>query len=508
MQIASKAPVQSLLEQIEQSKKKPEAKVDAEKVEVTAVPAAVPAPLPKPHVWGTKSWASVLSQQPETSATESGAVSEDTIVQEGAAPESNQPENQVAEEDAEEGDSDEEGEEEESSSDEEEEGEGDEEEEGEDVQPVDAGVDHFTGEVQEVATALAGASLEDSTAAVEVREVEEEHIVSGFNEGDCGCGDADHHHEAHAAGEVSTAAPASVGAPAKVSQSSAEPYHTRMMRPSGLASGNNAESQRLRLEDDGKGWINSTNIVQQKGRSGLSFGSSAARKAHKPKSTGAEDGSVATSAAPTDETRSVSVSAAGTATTTATKKKKPKKRPVKVACLTTDFAMQNVMLQMDLRVMSVDGLMIKSARQWVMRCAGCFEVHYEMDRMFCRKCGGHQLSRVAASVDAGGKLKLHLRKNYHVDLRGTQYSLPAPGKQGRYQGEILLREDQLLQGIWKQKCVKIRKDIKSAFGEDVTADVGMHINKGQSIKIGLGKQNPNAMKGRERRGKAKKNTAK
>jgi len=83
----------------------------------------------------------------------------------------------------------------------------------------------------------------------------------------------------------------------------------------------------------------------------------------------------------------------------------------------------------------------------------------------------------------------------------------APGKQGRYDGELLLREDQLLSGIWKQKCIKIRKDIKSAFGEDVTSDVGLYINKSQDIRIGLGKQNPNAKKGRERRGKKKKNSS-
>ena len=79
----------------------------------------------------------------------------------------------------------------------------------------------------------------------------------------------------------------------------------------------------------------------------------------------------------------------------------------------------------------------------------------------------------------------------------------APGKQGRYDGELLLREDQLLSGIWKQKVIKIRKDIKSAFGEDVTSDVGLYINKSTDIRIGLGKQNPNARKGRERRGKKK-----
>lgn len=52
--------------------------------------------------------------------------------------------------------------------------------------------------------------------------------------------------------------------------------------------------------------------------------------------------------------------------------------------------------------------------------------------------------------------------------------------------------------------MKMRKDVRSSFGEDVVSDVGLHLNKGQAIKIGLGQRNPNATKGRERRGKSKK----
>jgi hypothetical protein len=62
----------------------------------------------------------------------------------------------------------------------------------------------------------------------------------------------------------------------------------------------------------------------------------------------------------------------------------------------------------------------------------------------------------------------------------------------------------LLSGAWRQKVVQIQKDVKSQFGEQVTNDVGLQINKSSSIKIGLGNRNPNAMKGRERRGKSKK----
>ena len=134
-------------------------------------------------------------------------------------------------------------------------------------------------------------------------------------------------------------------------------------------------------------------------------------------------------------------------------------------------------------------------------------------------------------------------------LIGTKYSIAKPGNRGRYEGELLLREDQLLSGthtqihththsasircyqtvllwtitlycdtlrchttsditlyhttlhyttlhyttlhyttnthytrsftgIWRQKNVKIKKNVISFFGADVTSDVGIHVNKG------------------------------
>ena len=454
--------------QLEEAKNANAKKESVDGVTPFAQAAADVKPLPKPHVWATKSWATVLAEAPPA-----------PTVSEPAADE----------------------EEEESESEEESEDENVEGDAVENTVGADVALDHFTAAATESLEALQlDDSLENADASAS--------FVTGFAE-DCGCAHAaeEEHHHAHTVEAAPAVAPAGVKAPAAAEQSTKEPWHSRMMRPSGLSSGNNplahaAESNKMRLEDDGKGWVNHTNLLQNKGRNGYTVNAHTAKKPKAPKPV-ADTDSVAVT-----EDNSVAASATTTAPSVAVKKNKKKKRPTKVACLTTDFSMQNVMLQMTLRVMSVDGLMIKSAKQWVLRCMGCFEVHYDMDRLFCRKCGGHHLSRVSASVDSGGELRLHLKKNYHVDLRGSQYSLPAPGKQGRYQGELLLREDQLLAGIWKQKVVKIRKDIKSAFGEDVTSDVGMHINKGQAIKIGMGKQNVNSAKGRERRGKSKTHTAK
>ena len=41
-----------------------------------------------------------------------------------------------------------------------------------------------------------------------------------------------------------------------------------------------------------------------------------------------------------------------------------KQEQVKVACMTTDFAMQNVLRQMGLNVVSVDGVVIHETKTW------------------------------------------------------------------------------------------------------------------------------------------------
>jgi hypothetical protein len=82
----------------------------------------------------------------------------------------------------------------------------------------------------------------------------------------------------------------------------------------------------------------------------------------------------------------------------------------------------------------------------------------------------------------------------------------------RFQGDLLLREDQLLTGAWNQK-VKMRSGgqsrahAQSIFGKDLATNVGCSAkaaNGSDDIRAGFGRRNPNASKGRERRGKKKK----
>jgi len=53
------------------------------------------------------------------------------------------------------------------------------------------------------------------------------------------------------------------------------------------------------------------------------------------------------------------------------KKKVRKTLLMQVACTTADYAMQNVLLQMGLNLLSVDGLRIGKVKNWVLRCHAC-----------------------------------------------------------------------------------------------------------------------------------------
>mmetsp|Transcript_16715 Transcript_16715/g.33998 ORF Transcript_16715/g.33998 Transcript_16715/m.33998 type:complete len:849 (+) Transcript_16715:50-2596(+) len=194
----------------------------------------------------------------------------------------------------------------------------------------------------------------------------------------------------------------------------------------------------------------------------------------------------------------------------------------RAACATTDFAMQNVILQMNLELLSVDGVRIRRLKTWVTRCSGCFAIYGGNDdkkgrsggRLFCDKCGSNSLSRIAASVDRNtGRLKLHMKKNYQYNTRGTKFTLPKPGKGNKYEGDLLLAEDQLMYGAWAQKVKKGKSKAsgRSIFGSDLASDLGCHtdLTKRDDIKVGFGRKNPNSSKfGRERRGKKKKSTDK
>ncbi|XP_005093274.2 RNA-binding protein NOB1 [Aplysia californica] len=139
---------------------------------------------------------------------------------------------------------------------------------------------------------------------------------------------------------------------------------------------------------------------------------------------------------------------------------------VSVGCLTTDFAMQNVLIQMGLHVLSVDGMLIKQVKSYVLRCHGCMRITKDTSKQFCPHCGNKTLKRLTTSIDENGVVKYHLARNYMVRTRGKKYSLPKP-QGGKHAFNPLLTADQPLPHQRPAKKALQKVDILSA---DYVAD--------------------------------------
>ncbi|KAG0256838.1 Nin1 binding protein [Mortierella polycephala] len=177
------------------------------------------------------------------------------------------------------------------------------------------------------------------------------------------------------------------------------------------------------------------------------------------------------------------------------KKKVRKSVLMQVACTTADYAMQNVLLQMGLNLLSIDGLRISKVKNWVLRCHACTKVTSDMDKKFCPSCGNATLMRTSTSTDQNGNVKYYLKKNMVYNLRGTKYSIPVP-KGGRKNNDLILREDQREYEL-SMKFQRRQKKI-DAFDPDyvprlLEGQIDVRNPFGAPV-IGYGKRNPNAVK--------------
>ncbi|KAI4793651.1 D-site 20S pre-rRNA nuclease [Aureobasidium sp. EXF-8845] len=126
---------------------------------------------------------------------------------------------------------------------------------------------------------------------------------------------------------------------------------------------------------------------------------------------------------------------------------------LQVATLTTDFAMQNVLLQINLNLLSPTMQRVKHLKTYILRCHACFCTTKEMSKQFCPRCGSPTLTRVACSTTSNGEFKLHLKKNMQWNTRGDRFSIPKPvhgsangrvqgGGKGHWGNDLILAEDQ------------------------------------------------------------------
>lgn len=177
----------------------------------------------------------------------------------------------------------------------------------------------------------------------------------------------------------------------------------------------------------------------------------------------------------------------------------PEPKTMQVAVLTTDFAMQNVILQINLNLLSPSLTRVKHLKTFVQRCHGCFGVCKDLSKQFCPRCGQATLTRVSCSTSASGTFKLHLKKNMQWNTRGDRYSVPKPvhgssntrrnhgGGKGAWGTELILTEDQ--KEYQSAQTTEKRIKERSLMDEDylpgiLTGDRG---RAGGRIKVGAGR---------------------
>ncbi|KAJ6821884.1 RNA-binding protein NOB1 [Iris pallida] len=167
-----------------------------------------------------------------------------------------------------------------------------------------------------------------------------------------------------------------------------------------------------------------------------------------------------------------------------------------VACVTSDYAMQNVILQIGLRLLAPGGMQIRQLNRWVLKCHACNKVTQEIGRIFCPKCGnGGTLRRVSVTVGENGVVIAARRQ--HFILRGTKFSLPMPqGGREAVTKNPILREDQLPHKLLypKAKSNKQDQDFLSSddifsHGGDKRAPLKPPVRK--ALAMFSGKRNPN-----------------
>ncbi|RLN09728.1 RNA-binding protein NOB1 [Panicum miliaceum] len=168
-----------------------------------------------------------------------------------------------------------------------------------------------------------------------------------------------------------------------------------------------------------------------------------------------------------------------------------------VACVTSDYAMQNVILQIGLRLLAPGGMQIRQMHRWVLRCHACYKVTQEVGKIFCPKCGnGGTLRKVSVTVGENGITMASRRPR--ITLRGTKFSLPMPqGGRDAITKNPILREDQLPQKVLHPESKKSSKQEDDFLGVD---DIFSHSGDKKAplkppvrkaLAMFSGKRNPN-----------------
>lgn len=169
----------------------------------------------------------------------------------------------------------------------------------------------------------------------------------------------------------------------------------------------------------------------------------------------------------------------------------------RVGIITLDYAMQNLLLQMGLRLISIRGRTIKSLRSTQLKCHACDHIIInDPMRQFCPACGHHTLIRVYVTINRAGRVRYWHGTSF-LNTRGTVYSIPKPigGREGAAKN-LKLSEDVMPSFLHKTRA---GKDGKLSSNELFDLGLEFGINKagrGHLEQFGYGRKNPNEVKHR------------
>lgn len=156
-------------------------------------------------------------------------------------------------------------------------------------------------------------------------------------------------------------------------------------------------------------------------------------------------------------------------------------KPVIVACMTTDFSVQNVCKQIGLNLSAIDGRVIKETRTFVLRCYTCFHVTTLVHKVFCPKCGHKTLKRCSVSINSDGQQTIHINVRRPLTARGKNKSLPRP-QGGKHSTNPILFEDQ---PIPKQMPSRVARTKTNALDEDYIAGYSPFVRRDVDSKSAL-----------------------
>jgi len=154
---------------------------------------------------------------------------------------------------------------------------------------------------------------------------------------------------------------------------------------------------------------------------------------------------------------------------------------VRVACMSTDYAIQNVLKQINLNIAALDGKIIKQLRTYILRCYACYKTTSIMTKIFCPKCGNKTLKRVAVSLDENGQQVIHINTRRPLTAKGKNTSIPRP-QGGKHSSNPILFEDQPMP---KQMPSRVARTKTNALDEDYIAGFSPFVRRDVDSKSAL-----------------------